>query len=142
MRRQDPMFCILRELMEDEEYDEKSWASAPSRCCRTALLPAQPEKNYLAGPDDIYVSPNQVRKMGLRTGDGRSKLCAEAANAISRDQADFGQFRGSGPGSPADHSDNLTPLYPEQKLSLDTLDPTVADKSVRVIDIIRRISAR
>jgi transcription termination factor Rho len=66
MRRQDLMFAILKEW---PKMARKSSASARSRCCPTASAFCAPEANYLAGPDDIYVSPNQVRKWGLRTGD-------------------------------------------------------------------------
>ena len=66
LRRQDIMFGILKEVAEDEEI---------LGIGTIEVLPdgfgflRSPEANYLAGPDDIYVSPNQVRKFGLRTGD-------------------------------------------------------------------------
>jgi transcription termination factor Rho len=98
-----------------------------------------PEANYLAGPDDIYVAPNQVRKFGLRTGDtvegeirgpkdGERYFSLVRLTQINFDNPDAVRHRVN--------FDNLTPLYPNQKLTLDTLDPTVKDKSARVIDII------
>jgi transcription termination factor Rho len=98
-----------------------------------------PEANYLAGPDDIYVSPNQVRKFGLRTGDtvegeirgpkeGERYFSLVKVSQINFDNPDAVRHRVN--------FDNLTPLYPNQKLTLDTLDPTVKDKSARVIDIV------
>ncbi|TFI59537.1 transcription termination factor Rho [Sphingomonas parva] len=98
-----------------------------------------PEANYLAGPDDIYVAPNQVRKFGLRTGDtvegeirgpkeGERYFSLVRVSQINYDDPDAVRHRVN--------FDNLTPLYPNQKLRLDTLDPTVKDKSARVIDII------
>ena len=70
MRRQDLMFCILRELAEDEEYEEKIMGIGTIEVLQDGFgFLRSPEANYLAGPDDIYVSPNQVRKWGLRTGD-------------------------------------------------------------------------
>jgi transcription termination factor Rho len=98
-----------------------------------------PEANYLAGPDDIYVSPNQVRKHGLRTGDtvegeirapkdGERYFALTKLTAVNFDDPDAVRHRVN--------FDNLTPLYPEAKLSLDTLDPTVKDKSARVIDLV------
>ena len=98
-----------------------------------------PEANYLAGPDDIYVSPNQVRKFGLRTGDtvegeiraprdGERYFALTKLTAINFDEPDAVRHRVN--------FDNLTPLYPDEKLTLDSLDPTVKDKSARVIDII------
>ena len=98
-----------------------------------------PEANYLAGPDDIYVSPNQIRKWGLRTGDtvegeirapreGERYFALTKLSSVNFDDPEAVRMR--------TNFDNLTPLYPEQKLNLDTLDPTVKDKSARVIDII------
>ena len=98
-----------------------------------------PESNYLAGPDDIYVSPNQVRKFGVRTGDtlegeirapkdGERYFALTKLTAINFDEPDVVRHR--------TNFDNLTPLYPDEKLRLDTLDPTIKDKSSRVIDIV------
>ena len=98
-----------------------------------------PESNYLAGPDDIYVSPNMVRKFGLRTGDtvegeirgpkdGERYFALTTIKSINFDDPDVVRHRVN--------FDNLTPLYPDERLKLDTLDPTVKDKSARVIDII------
>ncbi|QYE35720.1 MULTISPECIES: transcription termination factor Rho [Sphingosinicellaceae] len=98
-----------------------------------------PESNYLAGPDDIYVSPNQVRKFGVRTGDtiegeirapkdGERYFALTKLIAINFDDPDVVRHR--------TNFDNLTPLYPDEKLRLDTLDPTIKDKSARVIDIV------
>ena len=70
MRRQDLMFCILRELAEDEEYEDSIMGVGTIEVLQDGFgFLRSPEANYLAGPDDIYVSPNQVRKWGLRTGD-------------------------------------------------------------------------
>ena len=98
-----------------------------------------PEANYLAGPDDIYVAPNLVRKFGLRTGDtvegeirapkdGERYFALTRITSINFDEPDAVRHRVN--------FDNLTPLYPDQKLKLDTLDPTIKDKSARVIDIV------
>ena len=98
-----------------------------------------PEANYLAGPDDIYVGPNQVRRFGLRTGDtvegeirapkdGERYFALTKVNTINFDDPDVVRHRVN--------FDNLTPLYPDEKLNLDAFDPTVKDKSARVIDII------
>jgi transcription termination factor Rho len=98
-----------------------------------------PEANYLAGPDDIYVAPNIVRKFGLRTGDtvegeirapkdGERYFALTKVNQVNYDEPDAVRHRVN--------FDNLTPLYPDQKLKLDTLDPTIKDKSARVIDIV------
>ena len=100
-----------------------------------------PEANYLAGPDDIYVSPNQVRKLGLRTGDtvegeirapkdGERYFALTKIDTVNFDDPDAVRHRAN--------FDNLTPLYPDEQLKLDTNDPTVKDKSARVIDIVAR----
>ena len=98
-----------------------------------------PEANYLAGPDDIYVVPQLVRRFGLRTGDtiegeirgpkdGERYFALTRITQINFDEPDAARHRVN--------FDNLTPLYPNSKLRLDTLDPTVKDKSARVIDIV------
>jgi transcription termination factor Rho len=137
MRRQDLMFAILKELAEDGEEILGIGT--------IEVLPdgfgflRSPEANYLAGPDDIYVSPNQVRKWGLRTGDTvegevRAPKDGERYFAITRlikvnfDDPEAVRHRVN--------FDNLTPLYPNERLRLDTLDPTVKDKSARVIDLV------
>jgi transcription termination factor Rho len=98
-----------------------------------------PEANYLAGPDDIYVAPNLVRKYGLRTGDtcegeirgpkdGERYFALTRITQINFDEPDAVRHRVN--------FDNLTPLYPDSKLTLDSADPTQKDKSARVIDIV------
>ena len=98
-----------------------------------------PEANYLAGPDDIYVSPNQVRKFGLRTGDtvegeirgpkdGERYFALTKVTEINFDDPEYLRTRVN--------FDNLTPLYPDEKLTLDSYYSTIKDKSARVIDII------
>src|SRR5690606_16913525 len=67
MRRQDLMFAILKEVA--EEGEEILGIGTIEVLMDGFGFLRSPEANYLAGPDDIYVSPNQVRKMGLRTGD-------------------------------------------------------------------------
>jgi transcription termination factor Rho len=97
------------------------------------------EANYLAGPDDIYVTPQIVRRFGLRTGDtvegeirapkdGERYFALNRITSINFDEPDALRHRVN--------FDNLTPLYPDSKLKLDTLDPTIKDKSARVIDIV------
>ncbi|BEV02399.1 MULTISPECIES: transcription termination factor Rho [Novosphingobium] len=137
LRRQDLMFAILKEVAEDGEEILGIGT--------IEVLPdgfgflRSPEANYLAGPDDIYVSPNQVRKWGLRTGDTvegevRAPKDGERYFAITRlikvnfDEPEAVRHRVN--------FDNLTPLYPNERLKLDTLDPTVKDKSARVIDLV------
>ncbi len=98
-----------------------------------------PEANYLAGPDDIYVQPSLVRRFGLRTGDtlegeirgpkeGERYFALTRVTQINFDDPEAVRHRVN--------FDNLTPLYPDEKLTLDSADPTNKDKSARVIDIV------
>src|SRR5207342_2450596 len=85
------------------------------------------DANYLPGPDDIYVSPSQIRRFGLRTGDTID-----------------GQIRGPKDGERyfallKVNSDNLTPLYPDERLKMEHEDATKKDLSARVIDIVAPI---
>jgi len=93
----------------------------------------------LAGPDDIYVSPSQVRRFGLRTGDtvegqirsprdGERYFALLKVNGINFDEPDRLRQR--------INFDNLTPLYPEEKLQLEFDDSTRKDLTTRVIDLI------
>ncbi|MFC4293919.1 transcription termination factor Rho [Novosphingobium tardum] len=137
MRRQDIMFGILKELA---DADEQIMGLGTIEVLSDGFgFLRSPEANYLAGPDDIYVSPNQVRKFGLRTGDtvegeirapkdGERYFALTKLIKVNFDDPEAVRHRVN--------FDNLTPLYPDEKLSLDTLDPTVKDKSARVIDII------
>ena len=137
MRRQDIMFGILKEVAED---GEQILGEGTIEVLSDGFgFLRSPQANYLAGPDDIYVSPNQVRKFGLRTGDtvegeirapkdGERYFALIRLIAVNFDDPEAVRHRVN--------FDNLTPLYPDEKLNLDTYDPTVKDKSARIIDII------
>ncbi|MGV3554582.1 MAG: transcription termination factor Rho [Croceibacterium sp.] len=137
LRRQDLMFAILKEVAED---GEEIIGQGTIEVLQDGFgFLRSPEANYLAGPDDIYVSPNQVRKSGLRTGDtvegeirapkdGERYFALTKIITVNYDDPDAVRHR--------TNFDNLTPLYPEQRLNLDTNDPTVKDKTARVIDLI------
>jgi len=137
LRKQDLLFGILKAESEDGEeiFGMGTIEVLPDGFgfLRSA------EASYLAGPDDIYVSPNQVRKFGLRTGDtvegeirgpkdGERYFALTKVNEINFDNPEYLRTRVN--------FDNLTPLYPDEKLTLDSDDPTVKDKSARVIDIV------
>jgi transcription termination factor Rho len=137
MRRQDLMFAILKEVAED---GEEIIGQGTIEVLQDGFgFLRSPEANYLAGPDDIYVSPNQVRRSGLRTGDtvegeirapkdGERYFALTKITSVNYDDPDAVRHR--------TNFDNLTPLYPDERLNLDTKDPTVKDKSARVIDLI------
>ena len=101
-----------------------------------------PDSNYLAGPDDIYVSPSQIRKFGLRTGDtvegiirspkeGERYFALLKVNSINFEDPE--KVRHKVP------FDNLTPLYPNRRLKLEIEDPTRKELSPRVIDLVAPI---
>jgi len=102
------------------------------------------DSNYLPGPDDIYVSPNQIKKYGLRKGDtlegpirppkdGERYFALVEINKVNFiDAAKNNKFK--------TNFDNLTPLYPEKKFNLETDKPDT-DLSSRIIDIIAPIGA-
>jgi transcription termination factor Rho len=137
LRKQDLMYAILKE---EAENGEVIIGEGTIEVLQDGFgFLRAPESNYLAGPDDIYVSPNMVRKFGLRTGDtvegeirgpkdGERYFALTEIKSINFDDPDVVRHRVN--------FDNLTPLYPNSKLSLDPHDPTVKDKSARVIDII------
>jgi transcription termination factor Rho len=137
LRKQDIMFAILK--VEAENGEEIIGEGTIEVLSDGFGFLRAPESNYLAGPDDIYVSPNMVRKFGLRTGDtvegeirgpkdGERYFALTTIKSINFDDPDVVRHRVN--------FDNLTPLYPDERLNLDSLDPTVKDKSARVIDII------
>jgi transcription termination factor Rho len=98
-----------------------------------------PEANYLAGPDDIYVSPSQIRKMGLKTGDtveGPVRAPREGERYFAILKVDSVNFESPDSIRHKVHFDNLTPLYPEERLTMELNDPTLKDRSGRVIDIV------
>jgi len=137
LRKQDLMFAILK--VEAENGSEIIGEGTIEVLPDGFGFLRSPEANYLAGPDDIYVSPNQVRKFGLRTGDtvegevrapkdGERYFALTKLVSVNFDDPDAVRHRVN--------FDNLTPLYPDEKLTLDPQDPTVKDKSARVIDIV------
>src|ERR1700726_2737771 len=137
LRKQDMLFAILKQLAENDvpisgdgvlEVLSDGFGFLRSY-----------EANYLPGPDDIYVSPSQVRRFGLRTGDtvegqirsprdGERYFALLKVNGINFDEPDRLRQR--------INFDNLTPLYPEEKLQLEFDDPARKDLTTRVIDLI------
>jgi len=101
-----------------------------------------PEANYLAGPDDIYVSPEQIRKFSMRTGDtvdGVMKAPAEGERYFALVQPTFINFSDPAEAKHKVHFDDLTPLYPDERLKLEIENETTKDKTARVIDLVAPI---
>ncbi len=137
LRKQDMMFAILKQLAEN---DVPISGDGVLEILQDGFgFLRSPEANYLAGPDDIYVSPSQVRRFGLRTGDtvegqirspkdGERYFALVKVNSINFDDPDRVRHR--------INFDNLTPLYPDEKLNLEIANPTRKDLTTRVIDLI------
>ena len=97
------------------------------------------DANYLAGPDDIYVSPSQIRKFILRTGDtveGQIRSPKEGERYFALVKVNSINFEDPEKTKHKVHFDNLTPLYPDERLEMEVADPTKKDYSARVIDIV------
>jgi transcription termination factor Rho len=97
------------------------------------------EANYLAGPDDIYVSPSQIRKFALRTGDtveGQIRGPKDGERYFALVKVNTVNFEDPEKARHKVHFDNLTPLYPDKPLRMELQDPTVKDHTGRIIDIV------
>ena len=97
-----------------------------------------PKMNYLAGPDDIYVSPSQIKKFGLRTGDtvaGQIRSPKQGERYFALLKVTHVNFEQANRAPHRVNFDNLTPLYPTEKFNLEFVDPS-KDISTRVIDIV------
>ena len=140
LRKQDLMFAILKEL-----------ADRGTPISGTGVLEAlqdgfgflrSPEENYLPGPDDIYVSPAQIRRFGLRTGDSISgHIRAPKTNERYFALVQVEEVAGCAPDTMRHrvNFDNLTPLYPERKIKLELDDPTKKDYLQRVVELVSPI---
>ncbi|HIC82316.1 MAG TPA: transcription termination factor Rho, partial [Kiloniellaceae bacterium] len=136
MRKQDMMFAILKHLAEN---DQPIYGRGVLEILQDGFgFLRSPESNYLAGPDDIYVSPSQVRRFGLRTGDtvegqirspkdGERYFALLKVSEINFDPPENSRHR--------INFDNLTPLYPDEKIKLEVEDVTTKDLTPRVIDL-------
>ncbi|EKE78499.1 MULTISPECIES: transcription termination factor Rho [Oceanibaculum] len=137
LRKQDMMFAILKRLA---EKDIPIFGEGVLETLQDGFgFLRSPESNYLPGPDDIYVSPSQVRRFGLRTGDtvsgqirapkdGERYFALLKVNEINFEPPEAVRHR--------INFDNLTPLYPDEKLKFEIDDPTAKDPTTRVIDLI------
>jgi transcription termination factor Rho len=137
LRKQDLLFAILKALADEEVEIIASGV--------LEILPdgfgflRSPDANYLPGPDDIYVSPSQIRRFGLRNGDtvhGAVRGPREGERYFALLKVDTINFEDPETVSTKVLFDNLTPLYPEERLHMEIQDPTLKDRSGRVIDIV------
>jgi transcription termination factor Rho len=137
MRKQDMMFAILKELA---ERNVEILGNGVLETLQDGFgFLRSPESNYLAGPDDIYVSPSQIRRFGLRTGDtveGPIRSPKDGERYFALLKVSTINFEDPEAGKHKVHFDNLTPLYPTRKFTMELNDSTVKDKTGRVIDIV------
>jgi transcription termination factor Rho len=137
MRKQDMLFAILKELA---ERNVEITGSGVMETLQDGFgFLRSPESNYLAGPDDIYVSPSQIRRFGLRTGDtveGPIRSPKDGERYFALLKVSSINFEDPEKIKHKVHFDNLTPLYPTQWLDMEIDDPTIKDKTGRVIDIV------
>ena len=139
MRKQDIMFAILKQLAEN---GVPIFGDGVIEILQDGFgFLRSPQSNYLPGPDDIYVSPSQIRRFALRTGDTvegeiRAPKDGERYFALLK----VGQINFDDPDNVRHriNFDNLTPLYPDEKLRLDTGDPK-QDMTPRIVDLIAPI---
>src|SRR5476649_2579478 len=137
MRKQELLFAILKQLA-TQEIDIIGEGVVEVLSDGFGFL-RSPESNYLSGPDDIYVSPSQIRRFGLRTGDtvdGHIRSPKEGERYFALLKVNSLNFEDPEKAKHKVNFDNLTPLYPDERLQMEHEDPTKKDLSARVIDIV------
>src|SRR5271165_5277171 len=140
MRKQELMFAILKQLAA-AETDIVGEGVVEVLSDGFGFL-RSPDANYLPGPDDIYVSPSQIRRFGLRTGDtieGHIRSPKEGERYFALLKVNTLNFEDPEKSKHKVNFDNLTPLFPDQRFRLELEDPTRKDLSARVIDIVAPI---
>ena len=137
MRKQELMFAILKELA-FREVDITGEGVVEVLPDGFGFL-RSPDANYLPGPDDIYVSPSQIRRFSLRTGDtveGQIRSPKEGERYFALLKVNTINFEDPEKVRHKINFDNLTPLYPDERLRLELPDPTLKDKSARIMDLV------
>src|SRR5918999_4799343 len=137
MRKQELMFAILKKLA---AQDVEIIGEGVVEVLQDGFgFLRSPDANYLPGPDDIYVSPSQIRRFSLRTGDtveGQIRSPKEGERYFALLKVNTINFEDPDKARHKVHFDNLTPLYPTKWLKLEIEDPTIKDLSPRVIDVV------
>ena len=140
MRKGEMMFSLLK------EHAEEGWEIGGDGVLEVLQdgfgFLRSPSANYLPGPDDIYVSPDILRIFSLRTGDtiegviaapkeNEHYFCLTKVTKINFDDPEKAKHKV--------HFDNLTPLYPDERFKMEVEDPTIKDRSARIIDLVAPI---
>jgi len=137
LRKQELMFAVLKQLA---AKDVQITGIGVVEVLQDGFgFLRSPDANYLPGPDDIYISPSQIRRFALRTGDtveGEIRSPKEGERYFALLKVNKINFEDPASARHKVHFDNLTPLYPTSWLKLEIEDPTIKDLSPRVIDIV------
>ncbi|MBM3603501.1 MAG: transcription termination factor Rho [Alphaproteobacteria bacterium] len=140
MRKGEMMFSILK------EHAEEGWDIGGEGVLEVVQdgfgFLRSTEANYLPGPDDIYVSPDMIRQHSLRTGDsveGVIRAPGENERYFALTKVERINFEDPEKARHKVAFDNLTPLYPDDRLKMEIEDPTVKDRSARIIDLVSPI---
>jgi len=137
MRKQDLLFAILKAQTEQKG---KIFSEGVLEILQDGFgFLRAPDQNYLAGPDDIYVSPSQIRRFNLRTGDsvrGQIRSPKEGERYFALLRVDTINFEDPAKARHKILFDNLTPLYPEERFKLDAKS---GGMTTRIIDLVAPI---
>ncbi len=143
LRKQEILFSILKKLAEKNEQITGAGVLEVLQDGFGFLRAI--ESNYLPGPDDIYVSPSQIRRFGLRTGDsveGEIRAPKDAERYFALLKVNQINFENPEKGRNKIAFDNLTPLYPDHQLKMETEKNTAEkkpDQTARLIDLVSPI---
>ncbi|SCY25973.1 transcription termination factor Rho [Paracoccus tibetensis] len=140
MRKGEMMFSILK------EHAEEGWEIGGGGVLEVVQdgfgFLRSTEANYLPGPDDIYLSPDMIRQHSLRTGDtvdGVIRAPGENERYFALTKVERINFEDPEKARHKVAFDNLTPLYPDERLKMEIEDPTIRDRSARIIDLVAPI---
>ncbi|MBT4487473.1 MAG: transcription termination factor Rho [Rhodospirillaceae bacterium] len=140
LRRQEQMFAILKLAAENDE--EITGVGVLEILQDGFGFLRAPEANYLPGPDDIYVSPSQIRRFALRTGDtveGEIRAPKDGERYFALLKVNNINFSDPEEARHKVHFDDLTPLYPDERIIMERDDPTLEDQTGRVIELVSPI---
>ncbi|WP_159586937.1 MULTISPECIES: transcription termination factor Rho [Chelativorans] len=137
MRKQELMFAILKKL---STQDIEIIGDGVVEVLQDGFgFLRSATANYLPGPDDIYISPSQIRRFSLKTGDtveGPIRSPKEGERYFALLKVNTINFEDPEKIRHKIHFDNLTPLYPDERLNMEIENPTTKDLSARVIDLV------